>query len=191
MKNTLKTLSLATAILGSTFAFSQQAMLTAKDNPMVGGMAMFTTKNIVENALNSADHTTLVAAVKAAGLVEALMGDGPFTVFAPVNSAFDMLPKGTVDKLLMAENKSMLTNVLTYHVVKGKWTFDMISEAIEKGDGTATLETLSGQKLWAMWNGPKNIVLKDGTGAIASITTYDVIQKNGVIHVINKVLMSK
>lgn len=175
----------------ASVAFGQQAELSPSKNPMVGGMAMFESKNIVENAINSPDHTTLVAAVKAAGLVDALMGSGPFTVFAPVNSAFDMLPKGTVDTLLKPANKETLTKVLTYHVVKGTWTFNSISEAIEKGDGMATFETLSGGKLWAMWNGPRNIVLKDEKGGIASITTYDVFQNNGVIQVINKVLMPK
>lgn len=160
-------------------------------NPMVGGMAMYSNKNIVQNALNSKEHTTLVAAVKAAGLVDALQGKGPLTVFAPVNSAFEMLPAGTVDNLLMPENKTMLTNVLTYHVVAGKWTYDSLAKAIKAGHGTATLKTLSGHQLWAMWNGPKNIVVKDEAGGIANITTYDVMQSNGVIHVINKVLMPK
>jgi uncharacterized surface protein with fasciclin (FAS1) repeats len=159
-------------------------------NPMVGGMAMYANKNIVQNAVNSKDHTTLVAAVKAAGLVDALQGKGPLTVFAPVNSAFDMLPAGAVDTLLMPENKAMLTGVLTYHVVAGNWTYAAISHAITKGHGMATLKTLSGHKLFAMWNGPKNIVLKDEKGGIASISTYDVMQSNGVIHVINRVLMS-
>lgn len=191
MKTSLKTLTLMTITTMASVAFGQQAELSPSKNPMVGGMAMFESKNIVENAINSPDHTTLVAAVKAAGLVDALMGSGPFTVFAPVNSAFDMLPKGTVDTLLKPANKETLTKVLTYHVVKGTWTFNSISEAIEKGDGMATFETLSGGKLWAMWNGPRNIVLKDEKGGIASITTYDVFQNNGVIQVINKVLMPK
>ena len=166
----------------------QQAMMSG--NPMVGGMAMYSNKNIVQNAVNSKDHTTLVAAVKAAGLVDALQGKGPLTVFAPVNSAFDMLPTGTVDTLLMSENKAMLTSILTYHVVAGNWTYDKIGHAIAKGHGMATLTTLKGHKLMAMWNGPKNIVLKDEKGGIASISTYDVMQSNGVIHVINRVLMS-
>ena len=157
---------------------------------MVGGMAMYANKNIVQNAVNSADHTTLIAAVKAAGLVDALQGKEPLTVFAPVNSAFTMLPDGTVDTLLMPENKKMLQSVLTYHVVAGKWTFSAISNAISKGHGKAMLKTLNGHSLWAMWNGPKNIVLKDEKGGIANISTYDVMQSNGVIHVINRVLMS-
>ena len=167
---------------------TQQASMSG--NPMVGGMAMYANKNIVENAVHSADHTTLVAAVKAAGLVEALQGKGPMTVFAPVNSAFEMLPAATVDTLLMMENKKMLQGVLTYHVVAGKWTYDSIGKAIVKGHGMATLTALNGHKLMAMWNGPKNIVLKDEKGGIASISTYDVMQSNGVIHVINRVLMS-
>lgn len=188
MNKSMKTLLIAALAVGSTFAFGQTAMMS-NDNPMVGGMAMMVSKNIVENAVNSKDHTTLVAAVKAAGLVDALMGDGPFTVFAPVNAAFDMLPKGTVDKLLKKENKEMLSKILTYHVVAGRWNFDSISKAIEDGGGKTELTTLSGGKLWAMWNGPKNIVLKDERGMVASISTYDVYQKNGVIHVINRVLM--
>ena len=163
---------------------------TMSGNPMVGGMAMYANKNIVQNAVNSPEHTTLVAAVKAAGLVDALQGKGPLTVFAPVNSAFDMLPSGTVNTLLMPENMKMLQSVLTYHVVAGKWTYDSIGKAIAKGHGMASLKTLNGHKLWAMWNGPKNIVLKDEKGGIANITTYDVMQSNGVIHVINRVLMS-
>lgn len=175
-------LALATAI-------APQAQMTA--NPMVGGMAMSPTKNIVENAVNSKDHTTLVAAVKAAGLVEALQGKGPFTVFAPTNSAFDLLPKGTVETLLKPENKATLTKVLTYHVVAGKYDYKAISAAIKKGHGSATLTTLSGGKLTAMMNGPINVVVKDEMGGISTISTYDVIQSNGVIHVVNNVLLPK
>ena len=190
--NKFATTIAALAVVTAAFAGpTQQAKLTPNNNPMVGGMAMFATKNIVENAVNSADHTTLVAAVKAAGLVEALMGKGPLTVFAPVNSAFDALPAGTVDTLLKPENKMTLTKVLTYHVVAGAWTYDSISKAIRAGGGSAELKTLSGGKLWAMWNGPRNIVLKDEMGGIASISTYDVMQSNGVIHVINKVMLPK
>jgi len=177
---------IALTIAASAIAMPQ-AQMTA--NPMVGGMPMMANKNIVENAVNSKDHTTLVAAVKAAGLAEALQGKGPFTVFAPVNSAFDALPAGTVDTLLKPENKPMLTKVLTYHVVSGKYDYKAISEAIKKGNGTATMKTLSGGNLMAMWNGPINIVIKDEKGGIASISTYDVMQSNGVIHVVNQVLM--
>ena len=150
---------------------------------------MMKMKNIVENAVNSPDHTTLVAAVKAAGLVDALSGKGPLTVFAPTNAAFKLLPDGAVESLLKPENKAALTKVLTYHVVAGKVDSHALKEMIKKGGGTAELKTLAGGKLWAMMNGPANIVLKDEKGTIASISTYDVYQSNGVIHVIDKVLM--
>jgi uncharacterized surface protein with fasciclin (FAS1) repeats len=161
------------------------------NNPMVGGMAMMAAKNIVENAVNSKDHTTLVAAVKAAGLVDALMGKGPLTVFAPTNAAFGKLPSGTVDTLLKPENKMTLTNVLTHHVVAGKWTFDSMSREIKKGRGMATVKTLSGGTLTIMMNGPRNIVVKDAAGGVANISTYDVMQSNGVIHVLDSVLLPK
>ena len=160
-------------------------------NVMVGGQAMFPTKNIVENAVNSADHTTLVAAVKAAGLVDVLQSKGPFTVFAPVNSAFAALPAGTVDTLLKPENKGALTGVLTYHVVAGRLTYNDMRNMIKKGNGHATLKTVAGGTLTAEMNGPVNIILKDATGAAADITVYDVIQSNGVIHSIDRVLMPK
>lgn len=159
------------------------------DNPMVGGMSMMKMKNIVENAVNSPDHTTLVAAVKAAGLADALMGKGPFTVFAPTNAAFKLLPDGTVEMLVKPENKEALTKILTYHVVAGRVDSKSLKSMIEKGGGKAELKTLAGGKLWAMMNGPMNIVIKDEKGGIASISTYDVYQSNGVIHVIDKVLM--
>ena len=156
---------------------------------MVGGMAMYPNKNIVENAVNSKDHTTLVAAVKAAGLVETLSGKGPFTVFAPTNEAFNALPAGTVETLVKPENKATLTKILTYHVVAGNMTSAKIKAAIKAGKGMATLKTVSGGTLTAMMNGPENIVLKDEKGGISTISTYDVIQSNGVIHVIDSVLM--
>jgi len=158
---------------------------------MVGGQDMLPMKDIVDNAVNSADHTTLVAAVKAAGLVETLKGKGPFTVFAPTNAAFGMLPSGTVAKLLEPENKSSLTRVLTYHVVAGRLTSDDLKKAIKAGEGTATLKTVSGGMLWATMNGPSNIVIKDELGNVADISTYDVLQSNGVIHVIDRVVMPK
>lgn len=158
---------------------------------MVGGEAMYPKKNIVENAVNSKDHTTLVAAVKAAGLVETLQGKGPFTVFAPVNDAFENLPEGTVETLLKPENKATLTKVLTYHVVAGKYDFNAIAAAIKKGKGKATLKTVSGGTLTAMMNGPHNITVADESGNVANISTYDVMQSNGVIHVIDKVLLPK
>jgi uncharacterized surface protein with fasciclin (FAS1) repeats len=170
--------------LGTSSAFSG-------DNVMVGGEAMMKTKDIIDNAVNSKDHTTLVAAVKAAGLVETLKGKGPFTVFAPTNNAFGNLPAGTVETLLKPESKATLTNILTYHVVSGRMDFDAIAKAIKAGDGTAELKTVSGGKLWAMMNGQHNITVKDEKGNIANISTYDVYQSNGVIHVIDKVLMPK
>ncbi|QNE40869.1 fasciclin domain-containing protein [Hymenobacter sp. NBH84] len=181
------------ALLGTasaTSALAQQAQLSPT-SVMVGGQAMLPSKNIVANAVNSADHTTLVAAVKAAGLVETLQGKGPFTVFAPVNDAFENLPAGTVETLLKPENKATLTKVLTYHVVAGNMTADKIMAAIKAGKGKASLKTVSGGTLMAMMNGPKNVVLVDEAGNVASISTYDVLQSNGVIHVIDKVLMPK
>jgi uncharacterized surface protein with fasciclin (FAS1) repeats len=158
------------------------------DNPMVGGAAMYKTKNIVENAVNSKDHTTLVAAVQAAGLVETLSGKGPFMVFAPVNSAFDKLPAGTVDTLLKPENKGTLTKVLTYHVVMGKMDSKDIAKAIKKGKGKAVLNTVAGGKLWASMDG-KNLILTDEKGGKSRVTIADVRQSNGIIHVVDTVLM--
>ncbi len=172
----------ATALL--TFSASAQ-------NVMVGGEAMLPTKNIVENAVNSKDHTTLVAAVKAASLVDALQGKGPFTVFAPVNDAFENLPAGTVETLLKPENKATLSKVLTYHVVSGKLDFKTIAAAIKKGKGSYTATTLSGGKLVAKMNGTQNITVTDENGNVANISTYDVFQSNGVIHVIDRVLLPK
>jgi len=172
-------------VLGSFLASAVAAEV------MVGGQAMFPTKDIVDNAVNSADHTTLVAAVKAAGLVETLKGHGPFTVFAPTNEAFGALPSGTVEKLLKAESKPTLTKVLTYHVAAGRWTAADLEKAIEAGKGTATINTASGGKLWATMNGPRNIVIKDEQGGVAHISTYDVVQSNGVIHVVDRVLMPR
>src|ERR1700744_4662195 len=160
----------------------------AKMNPVVGGKEMFPTKNIIQNAVNSADHTTLVAAVKAAGLVDTLSGPGPFTVFAPVNAAFDKLPAGTVDNLLKPENKETLTKVLTYHVVAGRLSMSDLEKQIKAGKGTATLKTVSGGTLWAMMHG-KSIMLKDEKGGMSMITQADVFQSNGVIHVVDTVLM--
>lgn len=158
---------------------------------MVGGQAMLPKKDIIDNAVNSKDHTTLVAAVKAGGLVETLKTSGPFTVFAPVNDAFENLPAGTVETLLKPENKDMLVKVLTYHVVSGNYDFDAISKMIKSGNGSASLTTVSGGKLIAMMNGSHNIQLKDEKGNIINITTYDVYQSNGVIHVVDNVAMPK
>ena len=165
--------------------------LSATADVMVGGSPMLPQKNIVQNAINSKDHTTLVAAVKAAGLVETLQGKGPFTVFAPVNSAFDALPAGTVESLLKPENKAMLTKVLTYHVVPGRLTAMELDKLIAKGNGAAELTTASGGKLWVMKNGDRNITIKDEAGATADISIYDVMQSNGVIHSVDRVLMPK
>ncbi|QIX61898.1 fasciclin domain-containing protein [Hymenobacter lutimineralis] len=179
------------ALLGTvSFSASAQASMTP-NTIQVGGQAMYPNKNIVENAVNSKDHTTLVAAVKAAGLVETLQGKGPFTVFAPVNDAFENLPAGTVETLLKPENKATLTKVLTYHVVAGNMTADKIMAAIKAGKGKATLKTVSGGTLTAMMNGAHNVVLTDESGNTASISTYDVNQSNGVIHVIDHVLLPK
>ncbi len=173
-------------------AFALVAMATASasyaQTVMVGGAPMYPTKDIVDNAVNSKDHTTLVAAVKAAGLVETLKGTGPFTVFAPTNEAFDKLPQGTVPTLLKPENKAMLTKILTYHVVAGKVSAADLMAKIKAGNGKAELKTVSGGTLTAMANG-KKIYLVDEKGGKSWVTIADVFQKNGVIHVVNTVLM--
>jgi uncharacterized surface protein with fasciclin (FAS1) repeats len=158
-------------------------------NPVVGGKEMYPTKNIIENAVNSADHTTLVAAVKAAGLVETLEGPGPFTVFAPTNEAFDKLPTGTVDTLLKPENKPTLTKILTYHVVAGRLSANDLMKKIKEGNGSAELTTVEGGKLWVMLHDGKHIMLKDEKGGTALVTIANVFQSNGVIHVIDSVVM--
>jgi uncharacterized surface protein with fasciclin (FAS1) repeats len=179
-------------LLGVALAFAMGiASVSASADVMVGGSAMFPQKNIVQNAVNSKDHTTLVAAVKAAGLVDTLQTAGPFTVFAPVNAAFAALPAGTVDTLLQPENKAQLAKVLTYHVVPGRLTAADLDRLIRKGDGTATLKTVSGGELWIMKNGPRNITVKDEAGSTADITIYDVLQSNGVIHSVDRVLLPK
>jgi uncharacterized surface protein with fasciclin (FAS1) repeats len=155
---------------------------------MVGGAAMYPTKDIVDNAVNSRDHTTLVAAVKAAGLVDTLKGAGPFTVFAPTNNAFSMLPAGTVDTLLKPENKGTLTQVLTYHVVPGRIDAASLAQQIKAGGGKAMLKTASGGTLTASMRG-KDVVIMDVKGNAAVVTTADVYQSNGVIHVVDKVLL--
>ena len=157
----------------------------------VGGQAMFPSKDIIDNAVNSADHTTLVTAVKAAGLVETLKTPGPFTVFAPTNDAFENLPEGTVDSLLKPENKEALVKVLTYHVVSGNLDSVALTELIKANGGKANLETVSGDKLVATMNGPRNILIKDENNNTANITTYDVYQSNGVIHVVDTVVLPK
>ncbi|OOG47184.1 fasciclin [Rhodanobacter sp. C01] len=157
-------------------------------DPMVGGAAMYPSKNIIQNAVNSKDHTTLVAAVKVAGLVDTLSGTGPFTVFAPTNEAFAALPAGTVDNLLKPENKSTLTKILTYHVVPGRLTSHDLAEAVQAGGGKAVLKTVEGDSITVGKDGSKWTVTDD-KGNVADITIPDVIQSNGVIFVIDKVLM--
>ena len=178
------------SVLAICAAISASAAYAAP-TVMVGGESMYPTKDIIDNAVNSKDHTTLVAAVKAAGLVDTLKGKGPFTVFAPTNAAFAELPAGTVDNLLKPENKSTLTKVLTYHVVPGKYDFDGLRNAIMKGNGKAELKTVEGDTLTFKMNGPHNIIVMDSGGHTADISTYDVIQSNGVIQVMDKVLMPK
>ena len=160
----------------------------AQMDPEVGGAPMFASKNIVENAMNSKDHTTLVSAVKAAGLVDTLQGAGPFTVFAPTNEAFAKLPAGTVDTLLKPESKDMLTKVLTYHVVPGRISAMDLEKKIKAGHGKAELKTVQGETLTATWMDNK-IMLTDEKGGMATVTIPDVYQSNGVIHVVDTVLM--
>lgn len=171
-------------------ALVTQVSIAQEKTVEVGGSPMYPSKNIIENAVNSKDHTTLVTAVKAAGLVETLEGAGPFTVFAPTNEAFDKLPKGTVETLVKPENKQMLTGILTYHVVSGKLDSKELARLIKEGNGTAQLTTVAGGKLWVMMKGSK-IVLKDEKGGMATVTIKDVYQSNGVIHVIDSVVMPK
>lgn len=179
----LKKVSIAaTLLLATTLAFG------AKKDPMVGGAAMYPTKDIIDNAVNSKDHTTLVAAVKAAGLVDTLKGPGPFTVFAPTNEAFAKLPAGTVDTLLKPENIDTLKKILTYHVVSGKMTAADLMKAIKSGGGKATLTTVQGGTITAMKSGG-GITLTDEKGGMSHVTIADVIQSNGVIHVVDTVLM--
>jgi len=177
---------LAVAILALGFGFTSFAQKTV----MVGGAAMYPNKNIIENAVNSKDHTTLVAAVKAADLVETLQSKGPFTVFAPTNAAFDKLPAGTVTTLLKPENKKMLQTILTYHVVAGKMNSSDIAKAIKAGKGKATLKTVSGGTLTA-WMKGKDLYITDENGNNSKVTIADVNQSNGVIHVVDTVLLPK
>ncbi len=181
-------IGLVVLTLSVAFGVSAQEMGMSDGNPMVGGAAMYKAKNIVENAVNSKDHTTLVAAVKAAGLVDTLASAGPFTVFAPVNSAFDKLPAGTVETLIKPENKATLTKILTYHVIAGNFSSKDVVAAIKKGNGKAEFTTVSGGKLWASVVG-KSVVLMDEKGGKSTVTIADVKQSNGVIHVVDSVLL--
>jgi uncharacterized surface protein with fasciclin (FAS1) repeats len=185
---TMSKFTIRAAAMASVFALG--AFAAHAENPMVGGAAMFEDKNIVENAMNSQDHTTLVAAVKAAGLVETLQGAGPFTVFAPTNAAFEALPAGTVDTLLKPENKEQLTKVLTCHVVSANAMSDAIGKMIADDNGDHPVKTVGGCTLSAKMDGDK-ITLTDETGGVATVTVADVKQSNGVIHVIDKVLLPK
>lgn len=177
---------IAMTIIGAALSV---AAFAAK-NPMVGGQEMFPTKNIIENAMNSADHTTLVAAVKAAGLVETLQGSGPFTVFAPVNAAFAKLPAGTVENLLKPESKDTLVKILTYHVVSGRISAMDLKKQIKTGHGKATLRTVADGSLTASMKSG-SVVLTDEKGGVATVTQANVFQSNGVIHVVDSVLLPK
>ena len=182
MKNTIAVLLLAVV------AFAGTSAMAGSKNPVVGGQEMYPTKDIIDNAVNSADHTTLVAAVKAAGLVDTLKGSGPFTVFAPTNQAFAKLPAGTVENLLKPENKDALTKVLTYHVIPGRLSALDLKKQIKAGNGQAELKTVSGGTLTVMMQG-KNIVLKDEKGSVSTVTIPNVFQSNGVIHVVDAVVL--
>jgi uncharacterized surface protein with fasciclin (FAS1) repeats len=193
MKATLKiaTVLLATGLALHATAQDHMGTMDKKEKTvMVGGAEMYPSKNIIENAVNSKDHTTLVAAVKAAGLVPTLESKGPFTVFAPTNKAFAALPSGTVDNLLKPENKDKLTKVLTYHVLPGKFDSKAVMAAIKAGDGKVSMKTVEGDMLTFKMNG-KNLEVWDENGGHATVTTADVYQSNGVIHVVDSVLLPK
>jgi uncharacterized surface protein with fasciclin (FAS1) repeats len=183
-------MKMSTKIMGLLLAamFTTVSAFAQKEKTVMVGAEMYPSKNIIENAVNSKDHTTLVAAVKAAGLVETLSGAGPFTVFAPVNAAFAALPAGTVDNLLKPENKAMLTTVLTYHVVPGKVDSKSVAKMIKDGGGKAMAKTVQGEELTFSMQG-KDLIVTDAKGNMAKVTTADVFQSNGVIHVVDKVLM--
>ena len=183
----MKLVKFAAVVLAASLS---AVALTASAQVMVGGAPMYSSKDIIDNAVNSKDHTTLVAAVKAAGLVDTLKGPGPFTVFAPVNSAFSALPAGTVDTLLKPESKPALTKVLTYHVVAGKMDSAALVKAIDAGGGKAMLTAVSGGMLTATKSG-STVMVADESGGTAKVTIADVVQSNGVIHVVDKVLLPK
>ena len=184
---------LAAAIVGALFATSAMvpasAQMKGEKTVTVGGAPMFPSKNIVQNAVNSKDHTTLVAAVKAAGLVDTLQTPGPFTVFAPTNTAFGKLPAGTVETLVKPENKATLTKILTYHVVPGRLTASNLMKAVKDGGGQAKYKTVAGDELTIKQEGPAKLWVFDAKGGSASITIADVLQSNGVIHVVDTVLL--
>jgi uncharacterized surface protein with fasciclin (FAS1) repeats len=179
----------ATAVTALALGFAATAPSLAEKTVQVGGAPMYPSKNIIQNAVNSKDHTTLVAAVKAAGLVDTLQGAGPFTVFAPTNAAFAKLPAGTVDNLVKPENKATLTKILTYHVVAGRHTAPSLMKAVKDGGGMAMLKTVEGEELVVKQAGPGRLTVTDAKGATSMVTIADVLQSNGVIHVVDAVLM--
>ncbi len=184
----LSAVALSACMSNPSMASHADAAMAMPANPMVGGAAMYASKDIIDNAVNSKDHTTLVAAVQAAGLVDTLKGPGPFTVFAPTNAAFAALPAGTVDTLLKPENTATLSKILTYHVVSGRMDSVALADRIRAGGGSATLTTVQGEPLKVGMQGDL-VVLTDTKGNTATVTTADVYQKNGVIHVVDSVLM--
>jgi uncharacterized surface protein with fasciclin (FAS1) repeats len=185
----MKTIKVLGLFILSAF-FTSATFAQMEKTVIVGGAAMYPSKNIVENAVNSKDHTTLVAAIKAAGLVETLEGPGPFTVFAPTNSAFDKLPAGTVETLLKPESKEKLTSVLTYHVLPGKIGSKELMSMVKAGNGKANLKTVQGENLYVTMKG-KKLMITDENGGVATVTIADVNQSNGVIHVVDTVLLPK
>jgi len=189
MSKRLVLLAAAAAIALTAGAAAPLSAAMSEKTVNVGGAPMYPSKNIIQNAVNSKDHTTLVAAVKAAGLVETLEGPGPFTVFAPTNAAFAKLPAGTVDNLLKPENKPTLVKVLTYHVVPGRMTAVNLMKAVKDGEGEAKLKTVAGETITIKQAGPGKLTVTDDKGDVAMVTIADVLQSNGVIHVIDTVLL--
>lgn len=186
----MKTLNFLKVTVLAVALFTSYSITAQEDTKMVGGAEMYPSKNIVQNAVNSKDHTTLVAAVKAANLVDVLSSKGPFTVFAPVNEAFDKLPEGVVESLLKPENKMKLQDILKYHVVAGKWSANELVKLIKDKGGKVSIETVNGGKITA-WMKGENVYISDANGGKAKVTIADVNQSNGVIHVINSVLLPK
>ena len=192
MSKRLTLFAAALALMSGTAilpAAAQDKMNGKEKTVNVGGAPMYPSKNIIQNAVNSKDHTTLVAAVKAAGLVDTLQGAGPFTVFAPTNAAFGKLPAGTVDNLVKPENKGKLTSILTYHVVPGRMTAAGLMKAVKDGEGMARLKTVQGEELTIKQAGPGRLTITDAKGDSAAVTIADVLQSNGIIHVIDTVLL--
>ena len=189
MSKRLVLLAAAAALALTAGAAAPLSAAMSEKTVNVGGAPMYPSKNIIQNAVNSKDHTTLVAAVKAAGLVETLEGPGPFTVFAPTNAAFAKLPPGTVDNLLKPENKATLVKVLTYHVVPGRMTAVNLMKAVKDGEGEAKLKTVAGETITVKQAGPGKLTITDAKGDVAMVTIADVLQSNGVIHVIDTVLL--